>query len=85
MSSPLSTLLRACKLSATTPADPHVHAITADSRQVGPGVIFAALPGTRVDGSSFIGAAVHAGAAAILAPTGTQWPQGLPACPLVTC
>lgn len=85
MSSPLSTLLRACELNATTPADPHVHAITADSRQVGPGVIFAALPGTRVDGSSFIGAAVHAGAAAILAPTGTQWPQGLPACPLVTC
>ena len=85
MSTPLSTLLRALELSANTTADPHVHAITADSRRVGPGVVFAALPGTRVDGGSFIPAAVHAGAVAVLAPTGTQGPQGLPTRPLITC
>ncbi|MFT8418752.1 MAG: UDP-N-acetylmuramoyl-L-alanyl-D-glutamate--2,6-diaminopimelate ligase [Acetobacter sp.] len=84
MSTPLSTLLHALNLSANTTANPHVSAITADSRQVGPGVVFAALPGTRVDGRTYIGAAVQAGAAAILAPTGTTWPQGVPACPLVT-
>lgn len=84
MSTPLSTLLHALNLSASTSANPHIHAITADSRQVGPGVIFAALPGARVDGRTYIGAAVQAGAAAILAPTGTVWPQDVPACPLVT-
>lgn len=40
--------------------------LTADSREVGPGVLFAALPGTRVDGRRFIPDAVAAGAAAIL-------------------
>ena len=29
--------------------------ITADSRAVRPGMIFAALPGTKADGSGFIG------------------------------
>lgn len=84
MSTLLSTLLRALNLSTTT-TDPHVSAITADSRQAGPGVVFAALPGTRVDGRTYIAAAVQQGAAAILAPTGTLWPQGVPERPFVTC
>ena len=38
-----------------------------DSRKVGPGGLFLALPGERVDGHDFAAAAVAAGAAAVLA------------------
>ncbi len=48
--------------------DPEITGVTADSRKVGPGFLFAALPGSRADGRSFIPTAVAAGAAAILAP-----------------
>jgi len=48
--------------------DPVITGVTADSRKAGPGVLFAALPGTVADGRSFIPAALKAGAAAILAP-----------------
>lgn len=85
MSTSLSTLLQALNLTASPGTDPHVTGITADSRQVEPGVVFAALPGTRLDGRAYIGNAVQRGAAAILAPTGTPWPQDVPACPFVTC
>ncbi|WP_236571718.1 UDP-N-acetylmuramoyl-L-alanyl-D-glutamate--2,6-diaminopimelate ligase [Rhodovarius lipocyclicus] len=61
-----------------------VTSITADSRQAGPGAVFAALPGAKLDGRAFIGAAVAAGAAAVLAPEGTVWPQDVPARPLIT-
>lgn len=50
------------------PADPEILGVTADSRQVRPGFLFAALPGSRADGRSFIPAALKAGAAAVLAP-----------------
>ena len=50
------------------PVDPEITGVTADSRKAGPGVLFAALPGSRVDGRSFIPAALAAGAAAVLAP-----------------
>lgn len=46
--------------------------LTADSRAVKPGFLFAALPGTNVDGRNFIDAAIDNGACAILAPEGTQ-------------
>ncbi|MCU0888668.1 MAG: UDP-N-acetylmuramoyl-L-alanyl-D-glutamate--2,6-diaminopimelate ligase [Rubritepida sp.] len=58
--------------------------LTADSRAVRPGMLFAALPGARADGTRFIGAAVAAGAAAVLAPEGTAWPEGVREVPLVT-
>lgn len=58
--------------------------ITADSRAVRPGMVFAALPGVRTDGRAFIADAVARGAAAILAPEGTAWPAEAPARPLVT-
>ena len=48
--------------------DPEITGVTADSRKAAPGVLFAALPGTQVDGKSFIPAAIAAGAAAILGP-----------------
>lgn len=46
--------------------------LTADSRAVRPGSLFAALPGTRVDGTSFVPQAVAAGAAAILVGDGAK-------------
>ena len=48
--------------------DPHarVDAITLDSREVKPGTLFAALPGTRVHGGEFIDPALRMGATAIL-------------------
>jgi UDP-N-acetylmuramoyl-L-alanyl-D-glutamate--2,6-diaminopimelate ligase len=45
----------------------HVTGITADSRKVEPGMLFAALPGTRTDGARFAAEAVARGAAAVLA------------------
>ena len=51
--------------------DPEIGGLTADSRKVRPGDLFAALPGTRNDGRDFIADAVKRGAAAILAPRGT--------------
>ena len=47
--------------------DADVHAITASSREVVPGVIFAAIRGTSIDGHRFINDALAAGATAILA------------------
>lgn len=43
-----------------------------DSRKVAPGNLFAALPGVKTDGRTFIAMAVEAGAAAVLAPPGTK-------------
>lgn len=48
--------------------DPVIVGVTADSRRVKPGFLFAALPGSRVDGRTYVDGAVAAGAAAILAP-----------------
>ena len=47
--------------------DPVISGVTADSRRVRPGYLFAALPGAKVDGRAFIPTAVQAGASAILA------------------
>ncbi len=47
--------------------DTPVAGITADSRAVAPGMIFAALPGTKVDGRAFIADAVAKGAVGVLA------------------
>ena len=40
--------------------------LTADSRAVKPGFVFAALPGTHVDGSTFIPQAIAAGADCVI-------------------
>jgi len=60
-----------------------VHGVTADSRQAREGALFVAIPGARADGRDFIGDAVSRGAAAVLAPPGTQWPPGVPPRPLI--
>ncbi|MES1991312.1 MAG: UDP-N-acetylmuramoyl-L-alanyl-D-glutamate--2,6-diaminopimelate ligase [Pseudomonadota bacterium] len=46
--------------------------LTADSRAVRPGYLFAALSGTKLDGTKFIAQALEKGAAAILVETGTD-------------
>ena len=57
--------------------------VTADSRNVVPGDLFAALPGSRADGRTFIADAVERGAIAVLAPPGTPWPPGVPPRPVI--
>ena len=57
--------------------------VTADSRHVVPGDLFAALPGSQVDGRAFIADAVERGAVAVLAPPGTAWPPGVPPRPMI--
>ncbi len=51
-----------------------VAGITADSRRVAPGVVFAAMPGTKVDGAAFAGDAEAKGAVAILAALDAELP-----------
>ena len=48
-------------------ADIDITSLTADSRMVSAGTLFAALPGSNVDGARFVPAAVSAGAVAVLA------------------
>jgi UDP-N-acetylmuramoyl-L-alanyl-D-glutamate--2,6-diaminopimelate ligase len=60
--------------------DPEITGVTADSRKAGPGYLFAALPGSKVDGRSFAARAAEQGAAAVLAGRDIE---GLPI-PLVT-
>ena len=42
--------------------------VTSDSREVKPGFLFVALPGSQVDGRTFINDAMARGAIAVLAP-----------------
>lgn len=51
--------------------------LTADSREVAPGMLFAALAGTLTDGAEFIPQAVKNGAAALLLPKGSPAAEGL--------
>ncbi len=51
--------------------------ITSDSRAVKPGFVFAALPGTKVDGSSFIPQALANGAIAVICAPGSYSGPGL--------
>jgi UDP-N-acetylmuramoyl-tripeptide--D-alanyl-D-alanine ligase len=67
------------RLADVTPAEAEQTRVTGtvefDSRAVGPGCLFLALPGARADGHDFAAAAVAAGAVAVLAAR----PVGVPA------
>jgi UDP-N-acetylmuramoyl-L-alanyl-D-glutamate--2,6-diaminopimelate ligase len=52
--------------------DLDIAGLTADSRAVRSGYLFAALPGARADGRAFVGEAIARGATAVLAPPGTD-------------
>jgi UDP-N-acetylmuramoyl-tripeptide--D-alanyl-D-alanine ligase len=74
------TLADVAKITGAVPdlvAEPGALAdsVVIDSRNAGPGALFAALPGQNVDGHDFAGAAVAAGAVAVLASR----PVGVPA------
>ena len=62
MAAPLSQLVQ-----RSFDTDPVIEGVTADSRKVKPGFLFAALPGSKVDGKAFAAKAVAAGAAAVIA------------------
>ena len=79
----LGEIMRRAGLSGSTD-DARIAGLTADSRAVGPGMVFAALPGARADGRAFIADAVERGAAAVIAPEGTEWPPGVPVRPMIT-
>lgn len=53
-----------------------ISGLTADSRAVKPGYLFAALPGTRDDGAKFIHDALNRGAVAVLTHAGWQGEAG---------
>ncbi|MGD9784724.1 MAG: UDP-N-acetylmuramoyl-L-alanyl-D-glutamate--2,6-diaminopimelate ligase [Hyphomicrobiaceae bacterium] len=55
-----------------------VTGLSADSRVVAPGFVFAALPGSRTDGASFLNEAVARGAVAVIAGRDTVVPSTLP-------
>ena len=57
------------RVTVAGPLDAEIHAITTSSREVVPGMIFAAIRGTTLDGHRFINDALAAGASAILAET----------------
>ena len=81
--SPLAEMLHALGLDAPEGLPASLTGLTADSRTVRPGMLYAALPGARQDGRAFIGEAVARGAAAVLAPDGTAWPLDVPEVPLL--
>lgn len=58
------------------PSDIAIRGLTADSRAVKPGYLFAALPGTEVDGAKYISDALERGAAAIMTHAGWQSEAG---------
>jgi UDP-N-acetylmuramoyl-L-alanyl-D-glutamate--2,6-diaminopimelate ligase len=57
---------------APVPGDPEILGVTADSRRVQPGWLFAALPGADADGRAFIPQAVANGAVAVIAANDTD-------------
>lgn len=58
-------------------AEIDVTGLTCDSRNVAPGFLFAALPGTRADGRAFVPDALRKGAVAVLVPKGAGVERGV--------
>jgi UDP-N-acetylmuramoyl-L-alanyl-D-glutamate--2,6-diaminopimelate ligase len=58
----------------TPPGDPVIRGLTADSREVRPGYLFAALAGSRGHGATFVDDAVARGAVAVLTDNPGRFP-----------
>jgi UDP-N-acetylmuramoyl-L-alanyl-D-glutamate--2,6-diaminopimelate ligase len=77
----LDAVLDPATLADALPADVaalDVTNLTADSRKVGPGTVFFAMPGTKADGLSFAAKAVAQGAVAVVADRLPDTPVGAP-------
>src|ERR1700680_2356275 len=66
MSMPLSELLATAAVAGSPQSNPAIVDISEDSREVAPGWLFVAIPGTAKDGARFVPDAVVRGAAAVL-------------------
>ena len=55
-------------------SDHLIDGLTCDSREVEPGYVFAALPGTVTDGRKYIESAIEKGASGILSTAGLELP-----------
>lgn len=76
MSVRLSDLAAAVKGEALNFREAEIRGITCDSRQVGPGSLFVAVPGHKADGAQYVDDAIRRGAGAIVAE------RAIPACPV---
>src|SRR5262245_33951787 len=73
----VSELIEAGIASGAGAGDLEIGGLTADSRRVAPGFLFAALPGAKSDGASFVPEAVARGAVAVLGARGIAVPPGI--------
>jgi len=74
----LSSLIDGLALHLVGDGDPDIIGLTADSRKVKPGFLFAALAGVKLDGQAFIADALAKGAVAILAAEPPRQQVGVP-------
>jgi len=72
----LSSLLGDDITAPTAAADIQITGLGADSREIKPGFVFAALPGQKADGAQFINQAIGRGASAVLVGEGTKLDAG---------
>lgn len=77
MGQELSRLIKNDGVYAAEAASLHVMGLTADSREVTAGFLFAALPGTKVDGTAFLETAKTKGAIAAIVSANTPDVPGL--------
>ncbi len=81
MSNRLGALLQGLDHRLVGDADASVDDVTADSRKVGPGSVFVAVRGGRVDGHDFVPSAVGSGARAVVVDAagaiGLELPEGI--------
>ena len=78
MSMPLSTILEGVRGTRHAFQEVEIRGVTCDSRQVQPGWLFIAIPGSKIDGRTFVDEAMKRGAAAVVAQKPWEEPPGIP-------
>jgi UDP-N-acetylmuramoyl-L-alanyl-D-glutamate--2,6-diaminopimelate ligase len=71
----LAELVRDLGGEAGAASDAEITDVRLDSRAAGPGVLFAALPGTREDGAHYAAQALERGSSVVLAPRAIELPR----------